>query len=344
MKRMLTIGGVLALAVALVIAALPSGAADHLDAPAVQADGRLDINDLYAFQSPSNPANTVLVMTVNPLAGVLSPTSFHPNAWYDFRIDNDGDAVEDLRYSLRFQRVGPDGSQALRVHAPGLVGSGHTGEDVALRGGGRVRAGVFDDPFFFDLQAFRDQVKGAGGSNTFCDDDPNDFFRGFNVAAVVLEVPSAELGDHIGVWATTRIDDTVRDRMGRPAIATVLIPDGEKDAFNTTAPQDDVATWGEAVASSLSFLSGLDGSGYTPAQADALAQVLLPDVLTLDTTSAAGFVPGLNGRRLADDVIDLELLIVTGGLFDGSPVLTSDCVDTNDVPFPTTFPYLASGH
>jgi len=44
-----------------------SGAADHLEAPFVQTDGRIDINDVYVFESPSNPDNTVLIMTVNPL-------------------------------------------------------------------------------------------------------------------------------------------------------------------------------------------------------------------------------------------------------------------------------------
>ena len=49
-----------------VVSISPSQAADHLEAPLVQADGRTDINDLYAFQSPEDPSKTVLVMTVNP--------------------------------------------------------------------------------------------------------------------------------------------------------------------------------------------------------------------------------------------------------------------------------------
>jgi len=41
----------LALAGSLAVAALPSGAADHLDAPAVKTDGRTDITDVYAFRA-----------------------------------------------------------------------------------------------------------------------------------------------------------------------------------------------------------------------------------------------------------------------------------------------------
>ena len=64
----------LALAGSLAVAALPSGAADHLDAPAVKKDGRTDLTDIYAFQSKEHPGNTVLIMDVNPLAGVVSGT------------------------------------------------------------------------------------------------------------------------------------------------------------------------------------------------------------------------------------------------------------------------------
>ncbi len=132
--------------------------------------------------------------------------------------------------------------------------------------------------------------------------------------------------------------------MGIPAIATVLIPDGSEDAYNATNPADDFAAWSADVEASLLTLSGLDGTPYSPAEAAIIRGLLVPDVLTLDTSSSAGFVPGLNGRQLADDVIDFELFVVTGGLFGGSAVLDSDCVDANDVDFLSSFPYLADPH
>ena len=55
-------------------------------------------------------------------------------------------------------------------------------------------------------------------------------------------------------------------------------------------------------------------------------------MLTFDTSKSAGF---LNGRRLADDVIDAELGLITEG------ASTTDCVDKNDKAFPGAFPYLA---
>jgi hypothetical protein len=50
-----------------------------------------------------------------------------------------------------------------------------------------------------------------------------------------------------------------------------------------------------------------------------------------------------NGRRLSDDVIDIALQVVEGELV-GNPNDLSDGVDANDVPFRSTFPYVALPH
>ena len=74
------------------------------------------------------------------------------------------------------------------------LGKGDTGEDVDLRGGGTLRADLFEDPFFFDLNGFRNGLQFTG----------DDFFAGLNVTAIVVEVPSDLFGsDNIGVWCTT---------------------------------------------------------------------------------------------------------------------------------------------
>ncbi len=330
MKKALGVLGLLAVFAALTLAASMTQAADHLEAPAVAVDGRTDINDLYAFQSPSNADHTVLIMTVNPLAGVVSGTTLDNTARYRFVVDTDGDAVGDLDYQFKFGPPRADGRQKVKLFLNSdKIAQGWTGQDVPVEGGGLTRVDTHDDPFFFDFQAFLDQVKGSGGTRTFCDGTPTDFFAGFNTTAIVLELPSSALGKHIGVYAATTAGPDTIDRMGRPAIATVLIPDGSEDDFNRTAPSDDPAVWGPAVKASLLALSG---GTYSDAELQALADILLPDILTVDTSDPAGF---LNGRGLADDVIDIELGIVTNG------GLTSDCVDANDAAFSSTFPYLA---
>src|SRR5262245_55484777 len=93
------IAGAAALALgAGVIATVAIQAADHRDSTLLTNNPEVDINDVYAFVSPANPNNVVLAMTVDPF---IPPTEngthfFEPNAIYQFKIDNTGDAVEDL--------------------------------------------------------------------------------------------------------------------------------------------------------------------------------------------------------------------------------------------------------
>jgi len=94
-----------------------------------------------------------------------------------------------------------------------------------------LRAGLFDDPFFFDLLAFRNNL-------AFCAGGSSDFFRGLNTLAIVLELPNNQLGSGpIGVWARTAQGGRTVDRMGRPAINTVFIPSSLKDAFKPASRQ-----------------------------------------------------------------------------------------------------------
>ena len=134
-------------------------------------------------------------------------------------------------------------------------------------------------------------------------------------------MPSSALGTKIGVWARTLKDGKQFDRMGRPAINTVFTPATQKDTFNSTQPADDQKNYTADVVAVLKAL------GNDDATADKLAGVLLPDILTFDTSSSAGF---LNGRKLSDDVIDAELSLITGGK------VKTDCV-ANDSDFSATF-------
>lgn len=313
----------------LLLAPLCTQGADHLDAPLLRAPGvgARDINDVYAFQSPANPANTVLVMTVNPFAGMvnpfgtISPTTFGSDVNYQFNIDNNGDALADVTYNATFGAAGAGGIQsfvATKTTGSGTnnIASGSTETNVAVSGGGLVRAGLFDDPFFFDLVGFNSGFAFTG----------SDTFAGANISAIVLEVPSTELGaSNIGVWASTFIGGVQQDRKGRPAINTAVISSGNKDAFNAGVPSTDVANFSANVRANILALSNA-------ANADALTPILLPDLLTIDTSSAAGF---LNGRALANDVIDAELNLLSAG------AVTGDGVIANDRAFLNVFPYLA---
>ena len=122
------------------------------------------------------------------------------------------------------------------------------------------------------------------------------------------------------------------DRTGFPAITTAMIASGaDKDAFNLAAPAGDETDFFVTLTETLMARYGL-----TQAGADGLADFVLPDIVPLGNLS--GFP---NGRRLEDDVLDIELGLIFGVFGPSVPALETDNVDGNDVPFLNTFPYLA---
>ena len=319
----------------------PARAADHLDAPGLTPPGgsvQTDITDVYAFRSPSNPANSVLVLNVNTgtagtnatFARGIPGVGHTRGVAYNFNIDNNGDAVTDVNLRLHFGKPFNDGSQHFELRRNGHVvipfgrgrstGFGAAPEIIDV-GGVKAFAGRRDDPFFFDLAAFL----GLNG-RSFCDGNQTDFFAGRNVSSIVVELPSSMLtagsNPNIGVWSSTTAGNTQIDRMGRPAINTVFNHGDEKNLFNDGDPVNDWRDFGQSFVNTLTALGAADPEG--------LAHVLLPDILTFDTSSAAGF---LNGRQLADDVIDAELNLITNG------GLTTDCIG-NDSTFLSGFPYV----
>jgi hypothetical protein len=139
-----------------------------------------------------------------------------------------------------------------------------------------------------------------------------------------------------------------QDQMARPAINTVFVDAAEKDVFNTTKPSAQGAAFATKFKNKLLALN----PGYTTnllgLDATAFTNVLSTDVLTGSTTGVTSFYDGTNvltGRALADDVIDVELILIFGGpMATMNPGLTSDNVGSNDKAFLTSFPYLATPH
>jgi hypothetical protein len=138
-----------------------------------------------------------------------------------------------------------------------------------------------------------------------------------------------------------------QDQMARPAINTVFIGPGQpKDDFNAAIPSAMGAKYQPIFQSRLLALNSgytTNALGLTAAQ---FTGVLATDVLNVKTSGKTTFFDGTNvltGRALADDVIDVELILIFGGPTGGSNAgLTSDHVDANDKAFTTSFPYLAA--
>lgn len=336
--------------VVLTIGAAPflTSAADHLDSPITKANHALDITDIYAFDG-ANSNNSVLVMDVAPLVGVISGTRFSTSGSYKFNLDTSGDFVADTVYTVTFgPPAGRDPNQTVKLRRGSqVIAAGVTGSTILIPGGGKLFAGLRDDPFFFDLAGYN-KFKDSGYSDTSgLDDAGTDFFAGTNVLSMVLEIPDSWIGDSANFWATTYSGSTLIDRMGKPALNTVFIDPfktdiTQKNVYNQTAPADDVATW------DTQFETVLTDLGNDSDTAEAITDLLLPDVLHIDTatlgkSTGTGFVGTLNGRTLSEDVIDFELFVVTGGLASGA-IVSTDHVNANDVAFPGVFPYLAPAH
>ena len=81
------------------------------------------------------------------------------------------------------------------------------------------------------------------------------------------------------------------------------------------------------------FLARLKISPMAPYR----AAVLLPDELPVSLGEAVSNFAALTGRKPADDATDVALQVVVG-----IASLHSDNVDANDVPFLSSFPYLAA--
>jgi hypothetical protein len=211
-------------------------ASDHMDTPFVEFNPRYDINDVYAFPG-SSPDRVVLVLTTSsPLTPAATRTAAFGDkdeVLYQLKIDNTGDAVEDLVFQATFS--GPAGNQMIRLQGPerpnetGTANTlingkrevqGNVNTVLGSKSGMQVFAGTRDDPFFIDLEQFfriipdRKPESGPlsqiqGGATSFRPEgEARDFLAGFNGLAIVIELPLAELTNggmnpRFGVWGTT---------------------------------------------------------------------------------------------------------------------------------------------
>jgi hypothetical protein len=129
---------------ALSLAALPLAlnASSHREAPQITESPKVDGTDLYMFRSyePGREGFVTLIANYLPLQNRYGGPNYFtldPDAVYDFNIDNDGDAVQDITFRFRFATVnrdisllvGPAGNQRtvaipLINSVPGGIGPG----------------------------------------------------------------------------------------------------------------------------------------------------------------------------------------------------------------------------
>jgi len=219
-------------------------AADHLDAPGVMMTGgdpSIDITDVYTWNDGSN---VVLIMDVFPLATTSS--KFSNTIKYAFHTEST--AKYGMAGTAKDVVCTFDATQKIScwVTTPGAATADDyvTGDASATLGiksaSGKitVHTGLHDDPFFFNLQGFKDAVADVDAAETAsaltfdpagCPNTagavsaklvndvthtstntptmaPQDFFAGKNVLAIVMTVDKSLLttgGPLVAVWGST---------------------------------------------------------------------------------------------------------------------------------------------
>ena len=330
-------------------------------------DAKPDVTFRWTFEDHYVSGDTFLYAT----GPVTSLQDENLNFYQTYRLERIADGKTEVLVGSR--RVVP--SNVGEASMPDYAKLRRGGvQDVGPDGAYRSFAGQAEDPFFVDLRVF-DLLYGGDFSEA-----GDDTLAGFNVNSVALQVPRSALAEDgrtdanpiIGVWSTTDrrgVDGSYRQvsRLGMPLVNEVVIPLKDKNRFNASAPRNDgqfldyvtkpelpklvEAVYGvnapaeprdDLVSVFLTGVAGLNQpAGVTPSEQLRLNMKVPvtadPDSLGVIGGDNQGFP---NGRRLADDVLDIALQVVEGELV-GTPNDLGDGVSENDVEFLDAFPYLA---
>jgi Domain of unknown function (DUF4331) len=319
-------------------------------------DQRLDLCDLYAFQSPADNNRTAIILNANPTAGPL-----HPDAIYRVNIDTDGDYLTDIAFSYMFSQP-QNGRQTVNVflakgaetRSPEAVGTKiiSDGEvsfgpkpNIIKSGPYTFFAGSRSDAFFFDFDGIKNlfDIRGKrnftephlGAKSPWTGVDSN---TTANVFSTVVELPTSELvlkGPKVHIWGRCSVRENGKlihaDRAGHPSVSSFFNTDDTKLEYNASEPVNDRKRWLEQFV----HLMGHTGD-YT--REEAIAEIdregTLPDVLSFDPTKPAKYP---NGRVFTDDVIDYRLAFLT----------KNQCPPTGLKPHTDVlreFPYLGTPH
>ena len=191
---------------AVIVAPLGTPAADHIEPPArtdpavdPTPDAAADLADVYAF---FDSQNVVFAVTFGGPAATTLPAFYDRDVLYTLHLSNDSNpATTEFPVRIRF---GFDGDRpGVRVTGlPGNVTIEGPVETDLQHGGITVRAGLFDDPFFFDSQGLRESRQ----TGTIRFNNQRSFFHSKNITAVVIQVPRSLLENgtnRLQVWSET---------------------------------------------------------------------------------------------------------------------------------------------
>jgi hypothetical protein len=296
----------------------------HFDSPLARQDPRLDITDVYLFRGTNG---TVFVIDVNSWSPAQAPPAadgFHPDAVYEFKVDTDTDAIEDITFRVSFGHRDADGRQKVQLRrldgaaardrsaSAAVLAEGRTEEPIHATQGVRIWAGSAADPFYIEatvLAAVKKAVVQAAPIHldAWLSAEAVNAFAGSNVSAIVLEVPDELLGvDVIGFWGVTAMptDDggwRQINRCAQPLVNTIFNPD-DTDDYNTSQPSVDRELYGPLVSDLVARVVAAMSTAADPADyARQVRGAIFPDVLRYQVGTPANFgFARRNGRNLTE--------------------------------------------
>ncbi|MEJ7726614.1 MAG: DUF4331 domain-containing protein [Actinomycetes bacterium] len=144
-------------------------ASSHREAPLISNDPTADNTDTYAFVSPDDPDSVTLIANWFPFQEPAGGPNFYPwatddQARYNIKIDNNGDAVEDITYQWTFQTI--DNRATPEYPPPGPQADGSF-----LYNNGPVTS--FDDPTLLFKQTYTlTEIDGDGNETVLVEGAP----------------------------------------------------------------------------------------------------------------------------------------------------------------------------
>ncbi len=343
--------GCCVLAIAIMSTAItPARASDHLDTPAVIADPRADIGDLFAWISPDgNELDLVMTIVGHSFSDKLS---------YVFHIDSGARFGRTAASTVLVCRFASASAADCRLGS-GDRARGDASKSAGLvsgRGHFRVFAGLRDDPFFNNVRGTRDVynvaiaalASGARYDASGCpgfsaaqsadilrhwkrtDGGPaTNFLRGWTPDSIVVSIKLAAVtrgGPMLAVWGATvgpkgQIDRAARPLTGNALLATLGAADESnrlKERYNAATPATS-ASFVPAVAQGIALYDGFDGR--------------CGDSLLIDRKAPPAQRYWPLARLLADDRLWLnsrsavctQLFAVERAALNGEKALASDC-------------------
>lgn len=328
----------------------PARASDHLDTPAVIADPRADIGDLFAWISPDG-SELDLVMTI-------VGHSFSDKLSYVFHIESGSRFGRTSASTVLVCRFASATAADCRLGG-GDRARGDASKPTGLvsgRGHFRVFAGLRDDPFFNNVRGTRDvynvaiaalasgaryDASGCPGFSAAQSADilrhwkrtdgglPTNFLRGWTPDSIVVSIKLAAVtrgGAMLAIWGATvgpkgQIDRAARPLTGNALLATLGTAEESnrlKERYNESTPATS-ASFVSAIAQGIALYDGFDGR--------------CGDSLLIDRKAPPPQRYWPLARLLADDRLWLnsrsavctQLFAVERAALNGEKALANDC-------------------